>query len=243
MSMAVKAEEKPDGAPEWMVSFADMITIMMSFFVIMFAIASGEVAKGKRNKPQEAAINSLQQRFGPKYQPFASWGLMPGNSPVKAGGHDKSKTPTALPSDEGGDVKVLKKERARIRIPGQGDRVVIGGVVFFDDTGGGLNQQQKERLKVIAAEIAGKPQEIEILGHASNCPLPKSSSYHDRWDLAYARCRQTVAALAALKIDPERMRIGVNRASTAPAEGSTPGADEQIDIFLTDALPEKYTAK
>jgi hypothetical protein len=39
------------------------------------------------------------------------------------------------------------------------------------------------------------------------------------------------------------MRIGVNRASTAPAEGSTPDADEQIDIFLTDALPEKYTAK
>ena len=43
--MSANPEEKPDGAPEWMVSFADMITIMMSFFVIMFALASGEAAK------------------------------------------------------------------------------------------------------------------------------------------------------------------------------------------------------
>ncbi len=50
MKMASKPEEKPDGAPEWMVSFADMITIMMSFFVIMFALASGEAAKAKQQQ-------------------------------------------------------------------------------------------------------------------------------------------------------------------------------------------------
>ena len=68
--MSAKPEEKPDGAPEWMVSFADMITIMMSFFVIMFAIASGEAAKGKRNRQQQATIESLQNRFGPNINPL-----------------------------------------------------------------------------------------------------------------------------------------------------------------------------
>ena len=84
--MAAKPEEKPDGAPEWMVSFADMITIMMSFFVIMFAIASGEAAKGRQSRRQKVAIESLNNRFGPKFQPFASWGLAPGTMPVKQGG-------------------------------------------------------------------------------------------------------------------------------------------------------------
>ena len=84
--MAAKPEEKPDGAPEWMVSFADMITIMMSFFVIMFAIASGEAAKGAKAAGNTAAIESLNNRFGPKFQPFASWGLAPGTMPVKQGG-------------------------------------------------------------------------------------------------------------------------------------------------------------
>ena len=54
-------EEKPDGAPEWMVSFADMITIMMSFFVIMFALATA------RNEGRKAAaMESIEYRFGPQ---------------------------------------------------------------------------------------------------------------------------------------------------------------------------------
>ena len=80
--MSVKPEEKPERRPEWMVSFADMITIMMSFFVIMFALASNQAAKGKKaSANQQAAMDSLNYRFGPSWKPFASWGLMPGNSP------------------------------------------------------------------------------------------------------------------------------------------------------------------
>jgi chemotaxis protein MotB len=243
--MATKPEEKPDGAPEWMVSFADMITIMMSFFVIMFALASGQAAKGKRSRQQQAAVDSLQYRFGPHWQPFASWGLMPGDSPVpNAGRREKQKGPTGLVSKPVGTVKVLRKEQARIRVPGHGDRMVIGGIVFFDDAGTKLTDSQTAWLKVIAEELAGKPQEIEVLGHASPRPLPAGSSYPDRWDLAYARCRRTVELLAGLKIDPARLRIGVVRDSAAPPSDAAAGLREdcQVEIYLTDRLPEKYTS-
>ena len=169
--MSAKPEEKPDGAPEWIVSFADMITIMMSFFVIMFAIASGEAAKGKRNRQQQAAFESLQNRFGDTYKPFAGWGLMSGNSLVKnVGSRLKSKSHSTQTSDDAGDAKVLNKERARIRVPGRGDHVVIGGIVFFDDRSPTLTDLQQARLKIIAEEIAGKPQAVEIVGHASGVP-------------------------------------------------------------------------
>jgi chemotaxis protein MotB len=244
--MAPTAEEKPDGAPEWMVSFADMITIMMSFFVIMFALASGEAAKGKHNnKQQQAAFDSLNYRFGPNWQPFASWGLMPGSSPVRgAGSRDKLKAPSRPLSEPEGEVKVLRKEQARIRIPGHGDHTVIGGIVFFDDGKSQVSAEQTSRLKVIAAELAGKPQVIEVLGHASRRPLPRGSSYRDRCDLAFARCRQTVDLLRAWKIDTARMWIGVVQTSGSAASGDAagPGEDSQVDIYLTDLLPEKYTA-
>jgi chemotaxis protein MotB len=243
--MAAHIEEKPEGAPEWMVSFADMITIMMSFFVIMFALASSEAAKGKHSKQQQAAMDSLANRFGPKYQPFASWGLLPGNVPVKNGGdHQKTKNPSRPPTDPAGDVKVLKKEQARIRVPGSGQHVVIGGIVFFDDLSKGLADEQKARLKVIAEEIVGKPQQVEILGHASARPLPAGSSYRDRWDLAYARCRQAAEVLTSLKIDPQRLRIGVIQSSGAQAvgNGTSPGEDSQVDVYLSDVVPDKFTA-
>lgn len=243
--MSALPEEKPEGAPEWMVSYADMITIIMSFFVIMFAIASGEAAKGKRNQQQQAAFQSLQNRFGPKYQPFASWGLMPGNSPVRhAGAHDKGKQPVVVPDEEGGKVKVLKRERARIRIPGRGDRVVIGGVVYFGDTTLALADSQTARLQVIAEELAGKPQQIEIVGHTSARPLAPGSSHRDRWDLAYARCRQVARLLDTMKVEPERLRISVVQTSEVASAGeSSPATSEDmsIDVYLTDTVAEKTT--
>ena len=96
----------------------------------------------------------------------------------------------------------------------------------------------------MADEIAGKPQQVEILGHASTRPLPPGSPYRDRWDLAYSRCRQMAKLLTSLKIDPERLRIGVNQTGGERAVGdpATPGEDSQVDIYLTDFLPEKYTS-
>ena len=42
----IEAEEPHgEGAPEWMVSYADMITILMSFFVVMFSMAGTKNTK------------------------------------------------------------------------------------------------------------------------------------------------------------------------------------------------------
>jgi len=242
--MISNVDSKPDGAPEWMVSFADMITIMMSFFVIMFAIASGEAAKGKRNRQLEATLNSLQARFGPTFQPFASWGVAPGNSPVRnAGAQQKGKDHPEVHEEETGPAKVRNDERARIRIPGRGDRVVIGGVVSFNAASVNLPKKQKQWLGVIAEELAGKPQQIEVVGYMSPKPLPQGSPYRDRYDLAYARCREVSQLLAGMDIERRRIAIKVVQAAdsqpTADASQETP-QDERVDIYLTDTIADTF---
>jgi chemotaxis protein MotB len=239
--MKAVLEEKPDGAPEWMVSYADMITIIMSFFVIMFALASGEAQKGKNNRsPQQAAIDSLNHRFGPTWKPFESWGLMAGNSPLKAAG-GKQKLKVVSPNEENGTVKVLKHEQARIRVSGRGQRVVIGGPVSFDDASRDLAEPQKARLQVIADELAGKPQEIEVVGYVSGRPLPPGSPYPNRSDLAFARCRHVVDLLHTMKIAPERIRIAVAQSAEPAAadHAATPPDDARVDVYLSDVLPER----
>lgn len=236
-------EEKPEGAPEWMVSFADMITIMMSFFVIMYAIASGEAEKGRRSKQQQAVVDSIQYRFGPKWQPFASWGVMPGNAPSPGSGIDaRAKWATGLPDDKDGTFKVRRKERAKIRVPGPGQRTLIGGSLFFDAKDLALPKEQQTRLKTIGEEIAGKPQQIEIVGHTSDRPLPPESPYRDRWELAYAQCRKIAQTLVAQKIEPKRIRISVvqaaNNSDAVQPEG-TPMEDQRVDVYMTDLLTEK----
>jgi chemotaxis protein MotB len=242
-------EEKPDGAPEWMVSFADMITIIMSFFVIMFSIASGEAAKGKRTQQQQATIESLQYRFGPKWRPFMSWSLMPGNSTLPGGGKGRgSPAPTFAVGDPGGTVRVLKMEKARIRVPGQGDQIAIGGMVYFNEATTELTSGQSGAIQKIAAELAGKPQQVEIVATSSNRPLPAGCPFRDRWELSYARCRKTADVLTSLKvesdrlpdlkIEPERLRLSVLPARSQDNKGTlTTEADVAVRVYLSSTLP------
>ncbi len=237
--MSSKPVEKPDGAPEWMVSYADMITIVMSFFVVMFSIASGEAAKGKRSQQQQVAIESLQYRFGPKWKPFMSWSLMPGNSTLPGGGKGLG-GPALTPAvgDPGGTVRVLKREKARIRVPGQGDTIAIGGMVYFDSASTNLVPEQSGSIQKIADELAGKPQQVEIVATASNQPLPRGCLFRDRWELSYARCRQTAELLTALKIEPERFRLSVLPANAQENKGSLISeADVAVRVYLSATLP------
>jgi chemotaxis protein MotB len=238
--MSASAEEKPDGAPEWMVSYADMITIIMSFFVIMFAIASGAASKGKTQwMNQDDAVASLQYRFGPKWKPFSNWGPMPGNSSIRTGGDHGGKKFNEPPAGDTDGTNKMPKKLPRYRLPGHGDRVVIGGVVFFGRVNTNLDNQQKAWLQVIADEMAGKPQQVEVEGYVSTQPLPADSPFKDRRELAFARCRQTADLLARMKIDPERIRIAIapQTERRMPGESSTvPPEESRVDVFLTDTL-------
>jgi chemotaxis protein MotB len=233
MSFATPAvEEKPDGAPEWMVSFADMITIMMSFFVIMFALATAR-NEGKK----AAAMESIEYRFGPKWRPFVNpgMGLYKDGQPRKGAGRNVRRlvlTPQA-DDDAGG------RQFGRANIPAAGDLAGLGGSVYFDELAVDPGNAQKANLKRIADAAAGKPQKIEVLGHATRRPLPPDCPYRDPWDLAYARCRRVTELLAAMGIDPQRIRMGVAGA-TEPVPRQDPRAyarqNSRVDIYLLDIL-------
>src|SRR5437588_11856819 len=46
-------EEAHEGAPEWLISFADNVTLMMGFFVILLAVNMGPKGAGATNAPQQ----------------------------------------------------------------------------------------------------------------------------------------------------------------------------------------------
>ena len=166
-----------------MVSYADMITILMSFFVVMFSIASGEAAKGKRSQQQQVAIESLQYRFGPKWKPFMSWSMMPGNALLPGGGKGLGSPATgSAVGNPGGTVRVLKVEKARIRVPGQGDQIAIGGMIYFHPATADITPGQNAWIQKIAEELRGKLQQVEVVATASSRPLPRGCAFRDRWE-------------------------------------------------------------
>jgi outer membrane protein OmpA-like peptidoglycan-associated protein len=108
------------------------------------------------------------------------------------------------------------RQFGRANLPAVGDQAGLGGSVYFDELAVDPSDGQKANLKRIADAMAGKPQKIEVLGHATRRPLPPDCPYRDPWDLAYGRCRRITELLVSSGIDPQRIRMGV-------AQDSMPG--------------------
>jgi chemotaxis protein MotB len=229
--MSVAEEPHGEGAPEWMVSYADMITILMSFFVVMFSMAGS-----KDKKKEDPMITAMRRQFG-RFVGVSSAELLPASSPLST----KTNGPKASPAIHESKTRGLVGENTHVAMIRQGDQLTIGGVIYFKGRTSDLTDEQRLQLQASAKELAGKPQKIEIRGHTRNRPFPPDGKVHDNWDLAYQRCHKTMEYLVLLGIDPARIRIGVSAQFEPLYGGSDPALLEKnnrVEVFMLNEFTE-----
>ena len=205
--MSGKCKECEEGLPEWIMSYADMITILMAFFVVMYSMAGAPKDKQK----EEAVMQSFRERFGPVWAGLSALGSGPYvrkdsalNKLASTGGSKLNNKKSG-----GADNRATPGDSPRVHTLRPGDQAVIGGVLYFPEGSSEITAEHDKQLQVASEEFGGKPQKIEIRGHTSRKPVPQGSPYRDNWDLAYARCRHTMEHLVALGIDPKRLRLSI----------------------------------
>ncbi|HEV2969614.1 MAG TPA: flagellar motor protein MotB [Pirellulales bacterium] len=229
--MSAAAEEHPsEGAPEWMVSYADMITILMSFFVVMFSMAGS-----KDTKKEVPVLMSLRRQFG-RFVGLPANQYVPTDSALTTKNVVIRPTPTKETRNRG-----LVGEHARVSTIRPGDQATIGGVIFFDAGVSDLNDEQRRDLQTTATELGGKPQKIEIRGHTLGRPPQGAGKVRDNWDLAYERCYKTMRYLVSLGIDPRRIRIGVAAQFEPVYAGRDPRLLEKnsrVEVFMLNEFTE-----
>jgi chemotaxis protein MotB len=217
--MAAPEEHHEEGAPEWMVSFADMVTILMAFFVVMYSMGGQ-----KDEKKEEAVMTSLRQHLG-RYPGLPKGRLLHRNS--------KLLKLAAMPEETG--KKVRGQQNSNIPPQNPGEPLALGGYLYFDAITETLPEEGQRQIALAAETLSGKPQRIEVRGYTTRRPLPQDSSYTDHWDLAYSRCRQTMQELIRLGIEPNRIRLGIAAQQATSAKATDPRLlvkECRVEIFM-----------
>lgn len=237
-------DEEPDsgtGVPEWVVTFGDMMSLLLTFFILLVSLS--ELKQERQDEKYQAILDSLRRRFG--YT--SARGLAPGphiprNSTVtKIDSAGRARRTDTM--NGGADVRSLKGPSPRVKAMRQADQLTVGGSINFDEDSSQLTESQKRDLQLIALELGGKPQKVELRGHTSGRPLPPDSPYVDQWDLAYARCHSVMKFLVSVGLKPERLRISVV-AQYEPAQLSNDPLvlreNSRVEVFMLNEVTEAF---
>jgi chemotaxis protein MotB len=168
----------------WLLTYADMITLLLAFFVILYAISKVDAKK------YEALSVSVRGAFGAE-----------GSSLVGGGSAGRGRIAPAR--DAAAPIveqlqKVLAEDLAGGRI--QIERSARGVLIRFQDTlffergKAELNSAAQRILREVAAVIAALPNDVEAEGHTDSLPI-RSAQFPSNWELSVARSTAVVRYL------------------------------------------------
>lgn len=214
------------GGGAWKVAYADFVTAMMAFFMVMWLVGQSDKVK------QAIALEfSTPPDARQKLRMHNRQRSLPGN-PVP-----EKKTPSLPPDQEQG----LKK---RVPANRRFNPINTATLVFFPEGSAELDQDGRDRLSRLIPWIDGKPQKIEIRGHASRRPLPPGSPFEDAWQLCYARCRAAVDFLVDNGVPPERLRISQAAGYEPYTERADPAMqarNSRVEIAMLSELIDEFS--
>jgi chemotaxis protein MotB len=235
--MAAAEEDQGAAIPEWVVTFGDMMSLLLTFFVLLFSMSEVKQAQSL------AMLESLRRQFGHE---AAVVSPVPGRfPPLNSGMRTLASMGRArrLDTMNGGDkVRAPVGDYPRVRTLRASGDDTKGGAVYFAEGSAELTRQAAGVLRQTADVIRGMPQKIEVCGHTSKRPLPPDSPYKSHWELAFSRCLVVKDSLIELGIDPARIRLGVAADNEPVHVGPDPGLRKQnarVEVVLLPELVEQ----
>lgn len=207
--MSEHAEEKKRGAPAWFVSFGDMITLILTFFILL-------VTLGPKTDPGNAAktIGSLEYEL----QSHGLPGLMSGDE--KAAIFDRVRARFGLPPEDDPDrieagVDAANTELLRVqaleRLKGTRE-VRLDGLLTFPTGSDQLSREQIKTLERRLAELTPSSGELLLI----ECRGDGLTDDLAELRLAHARAKAVAAYLLAEGAFP-RSRLQVRIPADSPA--------------------------
>jgi len=219
------------GGGAWKVAYADFVTAMMAFFMVMWIMAQSKpVKEAVAEYFQDPLGSGSSSKTGSKGHPLGGTGLAetPNAKGSKIGSSGRKRS-----AGEGSRGAGLHKPS--FGMLHDSNQQIEGAVIQFADDSADVDEAGKKRLARLVPEVAGKRSKIEIRGHTTRHPLPADSPFQSAWHLSYARCLAVMTALVQGGVDEERIRLsqaGVYEPLTIRPEAEQQGQNNRVEVYV-----------
>jgi chemotaxis protein MotB len=118
---------------------------------------------------------------------------------------------------------------------------MLGTAIFFREDSTDLTELARTRLLGFVPLAQGKPQKVEIRGHAAR-PVRGQPASPDPWELSYQRCLHTMRFLAEQGIPLQQMRLsqaGTSEPYTISDVPERMARNSRVEVFLLDEMVEE----
>jgi chemotaxis protein MotB len=238
--MAKRAKhEDHENLERWLVSYADFITLLFAFFVMLYAISS--LNTGKFRVLSNAIVATFQHKKEISHKHI----VIPKDNKVSSG-KATPQVQTILfrtmqllvqKSSQRGDMKVVEtKEGIVLRIQSR---------LLFRTGHARVRTEAVPVLKQIAGVLAKSDRELRVRGYTDNQPI-RTARYPNNWALSTMRAVNVLTRLIQYgSIDPERIGaagFGKYRpiASNLTAQGREENRRVEVMILNRVYVPKRY---
>lgn len=247
-----KPFDEDDSNPDrWLVSYADFITLLFAFFVVMYAISS--VNQGKYNQltysmgsafTGDAAVASNQKGTGAdgkiKGQPSSIMKPLPLSHLYT----EKQKRERESMAKMGLDIStalssLVNDGKVRVIQNGRGVRIDINDSILFQQGAAELSPAANTIISEIASLLKENQRLIQVEGHTDNTPI-HNAAFYSNWELSAVRASSVVRMLSSSGIADKRLSALGFGASQPMSENETAegrAKNRRVSIMVLYEVP------
>ena len=251
--MTRKKAAEPENHERWLVSYADFITLLFAFFVVMFA--SSQSDKNKAKAVSDAVRDALEHgQFSSAISAVLGRGkheaLLSHQATEERGNLNAPPGPAethppdlakSLDTLQKGLDSELKNGKLQLRLEPRGLVISMREATFFASGDDAVAPTSLPILAKIAAVVQSLPNPVRLEGHTDSQPI-HTSRFRSNWELSSAR------SIAMLELLRDRFQIPAARmavagyAENAPADTNESeegrAHNRRVDLVLLSAGAE-----
>ncbi|ALK98546.1 flagellar motor protein MotD [Massilia sp. WF1] len=213
--------EDSENHERWLISYADFITLLFAFFVVMYAVSVVNVGKYKvlsdalgdafGRHGAASTVNPSASLASPDALPLSN---IVAHRRLEAAKRDRERLDLLARKLNSVLAPLVNSGKVRIIQTGRGITVEINASVLFDEGDAALVGNARETLRTVAGLLKDDPHAIEVEGHTDTTPI-SNAAFPSNWELSAVRASTVVRLFVESGVGESRL-AAVGRGANQP---------------------------